>query len=114
MACGSSSSHRGGVSPESYKLQVLELLDDDPPRWTYDARMGLQSEPAEGEKRADWDDEWTFKPVAWDIDGDGRAEIASGKDSIVSSVYPLAASAARNPAPGGSGKKTRKCCARKG
>jgi hypothetical protein len=71
-------------------LEFLELLDDDPPRRTYDAGMRLQSEPAEGEKRADWDDEWTFKPVAWDIDGDGRVEIALGKDPIVSSVYPLA------------------------
>ena len=70
-------SYRGGVSTESYKLQIYELLDDQPPRWTYDTGMGLQSEPAEGDKRADWDYEWTFKPVAWDIDGDGRAEIVT-------------------------------------
>ncbi len=68
-------SYRGGVSPESYKLQVFRLLDETPPRWTFDTGMGLQSNPAAGDFRADWDYEWTFKPVAHDIDGDGKAEI---------------------------------------
>lgn len=81
-------SYRGGVSPESYKLQIYELLDDQPPRWTYDTGMGLQSEPAEGDKRADWDYEWTFKPVAWDIDGDCRAEIVTlAKNRDTGGVY---------------------------
>ena len=70
-------SYRGGVASESYKLEVFELLEDRPPRWTYDTGMGTQSDPAEGDKRTDWDYEWTFKPVAWDIDGDGRAEIVT-------------------------------------
>jgi hypothetical protein len=68
-------SYRGGVSSESYKLQVFRLLDDTPPRWAFDTGMGLQSDPASGDFRADWDYEWTFKPVAHDIDGDGKAEI---------------------------------------
>ncbi len=33
-------SYRGGVSPESYKLQVFRLLDETPPRWTFDTGMG--------------------------------------------------------------------------
>jgi hypothetical protein len=69
-------SYRGGVAPESYKLQLLELFDGMSPRWEYDTGMGLQTNPfAEGDKRMDWDYEWTFKPVAWDIDGDFKAEI---------------------------------------
>jgi hypothetical protein len=32
-------SYRGGVSPESYKLQVFRLLDETPPRWTFDTGM---------------------------------------------------------------------------
>jgi len=68
-------SYRGGVSSESYTLQVFRLLGDTPPRWTFDTGMGLQSKPAAGDHRADWDYEWTFKPVAHDIDGDGKAEI---------------------------------------
>lgn len=69
-------SYRGGVAPESYKLQVFSLFDPRAPRWTFDTGMGLQSEPySSGNYRMDWDYEWTFKPVAWDIDGDERAEI---------------------------------------
>ncbi|MHB8901579.1 MAG: rhamnogalacturonan lyase family protein, partial [Thermoguttaceae bacterium] len=81
-------SYRGGVSPESYKLQVYGLFDEEPPRWTYDTGMGLQSKPADGDKRTDWDYEWTFKPVAWDIDGDGRSEIITlAKNADTSGVY---------------------------
>jgi len=68
-------SYRGGTSPESYKLQVYKLFDDAAPRWTFDTGMGTQTKPSEGDHRADWDYEWTFKPVAWDIDGDFKAEI---------------------------------------
>ena len=68
-------SYRGGTATESYKLQVFSLFGDAAPRWTFDTGMGTQSSPAEGDHRADWDYEWTFKPVAWDIDGDGKAEI---------------------------------------
>jgi hypothetical protein len=69
-------SYRGGASPVSYKLQLLELFDSEKPRWEYDTGMGTQTEPfASGDKRMDWDYEWTFKPVAWDIDGDFKAEI---------------------------------------
>jgi hypothetical protein len=68
-------SYRGGTAQESYKLQVCELFDDAAPRWTFDTGMGTPSSPSEGDHRADWDYEWTFKPVAWDIDGDSRAEI---------------------------------------
>jgi hypothetical protein len=68
--------YRGGTAPESYKVQVFDLLDDRAPRWTFDTGMGLQREPhASGDFRMDWDYEWTFKPVAWDVDGDARAEI---------------------------------------
>ena len=81
-------SYRGGVSTESYKLQVYELFDEQPPRWTYDTGMGLQSDPPDGDKRTDWDYEWTFKPVAWDIDGDGRAEIVTlAKNEDTGGVY---------------------------
>ncbi|MBM4019279.1 MAG: hypothetical protein FJ288_13315 [Planctomycetes bacterium] len=68
-------SYRGGTATESYKLQVYELFDDAPPRWTFDTGMGTQSKPSEGDHRTDWDYEWTFKPVAWDVDGDFKAEI---------------------------------------
>jgi hypothetical protein len=70
-------SYRGGTSSESFKLQVFELLDGAPPRWTFDTGMGLQDKPGSGDHRADWDYEWTFKPVAWDLDGDFRAEIVT-------------------------------------
>jgi len=65
-------SGRGGVSSESYKLQVFRLLDDTPPRWIFEAGRGLHSHPASGDYHADWGYEWTFKPVAHDIDGDRR------------------------------------------
>lgn len=68
-------SYRGGQSSESYKLQVYRLLDDVKPKWIFDTGMGRQSDPASGDFRADWDYEWTFKPVAFDIDGNGKAEI---------------------------------------
>ena len=68
-------SYRGGTSPETYKLQVYKLFDDRGPRWTFDTGMGTQDNPSSGDFRADWDYEWTFKPVAWDIDGDFKAEI---------------------------------------
>jgi hypothetical protein len=68
-------SYRGGTSPESYKLQVYRLFDEQAPRWTFDTGMGTQAKPASGDHRADWDYEWTFKPVAHDIDGDFKAEI---------------------------------------
>ncbi len=70
--------YRGAASTESYKIQVFGLFDDGPPRWTFDTGMGMQREPfAAGDKRMDWDYEWTFKPVAWDIDGDFKAEIVT-------------------------------------
>jgi len=68
-------SYRGGTSSETYKLQVYKLFDDRGPRWTFDTGMGTQENPSSGDFRADWDYEWTFKPVAWDIDGDYKAEI---------------------------------------
>lgn len=70
-------SYRGGTSSESFKIQVFELFDGSPPRWTFDTGMGLQEDPRAGDYRADWDYEWTFKPVAWDLDGDFKAEIVT-------------------------------------
>lgn len=69
-------SYRGAAMPTTFKLQVLDLFEGLAPRWEYDTGMGMQTEPfAAGDKRMDWDYEWTFKPVAWDIDGDHKAEI---------------------------------------
>lgn len=69
-------SYRGGAVKQSFKIQVFRLLDDDEPKWSFDTGMGTQTIPfKEGDRRMDWDYEWTFKPVAWDIDGDGKAEI---------------------------------------
>lgn len=69
-------SYRGGAVSETFKIQVYKLFENEEPKWTFDTGMGMQTEPfSEGDKRMDWDYEWTFKPVAWDIDGDSKAEI---------------------------------------